>query len=203
MRPVIAVALVLSASLTACDAEDPASPIPPPTTQEIAAARDAWSDVYSVLTHPRCMNCHPSGDAPLQTDDSTVHKWGVNRDAIADGLQCNACHQAENAEAYGLAEGPPGAPNWHFPPADTPMIFQGRDPAALCAQFHDEQATGGRDLDALLEHVNNESLVLWAWNPGGDRTTPPLTHDAFLEAFAIWVRGGGACPEDPAMAAQP
>lgn len=187
MRPAI---IALAALLTACAAEDPQAPIPPPTTQEINAAREAWGDVYAVLTHPRCMNCHPDGDAPLQNDASTVHTFGVNRDAIADGLQCTACHQATNTPG-----GPPGAPNWHFPSADTPMIFQGRDAATLCAQFHDPEATGGRDLDGLLEHVNNESLVLWAWDPGNDRSTPPLSHDEFLDAFATWVQGGGACPD--------
>jgi hypothetical protein len=29
----------------------------------------AFMDVYKVLTSPRCMNCHPAGDVPLQGDD--------------------------------------------------------------------------------------------------------------------------------------
>ena len=33
----------------------------------------AFMDVYKVLMSPRCMNCHPSGDVPLQGDDSQLH----------------------------------------------------------------------------------------------------------------------------------
>ena len=29
--------------------------------------------------HPRCMNCHPSGDVPLQGDDSHLHVQNVKR----------------------------------------------------------------------------------------------------------------------------
>lgn len=201
MRPhpiALAVAVVLPL-LMACDPASSGSPVPPPTQAELTAARTAWQDVYTVLTHPRCANCHPDGDAPLQTDEGTPHKWGVDRAAIAEGLECVACHKPVNSEDLGIADGPPGAPNWHFPPADTPMVFRGRDSATLCHQLHDRGATGGRDLDDLLVHVANEALVLWAWNPGGDRTPPPVSHDDFLDAFAIWVQGGGACPDDEAV----
>jgi len=34
----------------------------------------AFAQVYTVLTSARCMNCHPSGDIPLQGDDSHLHK---------------------------------------------------------------------------------------------------------------------------------
>lgn len=193
MKP-LTLAAALAVALCACETEEPDSPVQP-SARSIVAARAAWDDVYSVLTHPRCMNCHPAGDAPLQTDEGTPHKWGVDRAAIAAGLECTQCHKDGNSDGPPDFS-PPGAPNWHFPSAETPMVFEGRSPAALCAQLHDREATGGRDLDGLLEHVNNESLVLWAWDPGGDRTTPPLSHDAFLEAFAVWVQGGGACPEE-------
>src|SRR6476660_2616760 len=33
----------------------------------------AFMKVYKVLMSPRCMNCHPAGDAPLQGDDNHVH----------------------------------------------------------------------------------------------------------------------------------
>ena len=191
MHPHIALALFVASAALACDPRATGSPVPPPTHEEIAAARVAWDDVYDVLTHPRCMNCHPDGDAPLQTDASTPHRWGIDRDAIERGLECSSCHQAGNTPG-----GPPGAPTWHFPSAETPMIFQGRDSPTLCAQLNDPRATGGRDLDALLTHVATEPLVQWAWDPGDDRTTPPMTRDAFLDAFAIWVQGDGACPDE-------
>ena len=35
----------------------------------------AFMQVYKVLMSPRCMNCHPNGDVPLQGDDnlSLIH----------------------------------------------------------------------------------------------------------------------------------
>jgi len=43
------------------------------------ASRAAFMQVYRVLTSPRCQNCHPAGDAPLQGDDSHVHTQNVKR----------------------------------------------------------------------------------------------------------------------------
>src|SRR5436190_7848801 len=44
-----------------------------------AASRTAFLEVYKVLMHPRCMNCHPSGNRPLQRDDGHVHTMNVKR----------------------------------------------------------------------------------------------------------------------------
>ena len=46
----------------------------------------AFMKVYKVLMSPRCMNCHPAGDAPLQGDDSHVHTMNVQRGK--DGKGC-------------------------------------------------------------------------------------------------------------------
>jgi len=51
----------------------------------------------------------------------------------------------------------------------------------------------------LVEHVESEHLVLWAWDPGtrwnGDvRKTPPLSHEEFVNAFKDWVNSGAPCP---------
>ena len=43
------------------------------------ASRAAFLQLYRVLTSPRCQNCHPAGDAPLQGDDSHVHLQNVKR----------------------------------------------------------------------------------------------------------------------------
>ena len=47
-------------------------------------------------------------------------------------------------------------------------------------------------------YVSDDPLVQWGWNPGGDRTTPPLSHPDFVKAFTTWVEGGGACPGEKA-----
>ena len=184
--PVIAacvVAVVLSALATA-DA-------PKPTA---AAGKQAFLDVARVLQSPRCMNCHPAGNAPLQTDRSTPHKMNISRASIAAGLPCSTCHQTRNSEAIGVAGGPPGAPHWNLPAADMPLVFQGLTPTQLCEQLKDPARNGGRTLAQLAEHVAHDPLVLWGWNPGGKRTRPPLSHEAFVAAFETWVASAGACP---------
>jgi hypothetical protein len=54
-------------------------------------------------------------------------------------------------------------------------------------------------LNQLLDHVRTEPLVLWAWHPGtrpnGEgRTTPPLSHEAFVNTFEKWIDTGAPCP---------
>ena len=39
----------------------------------------AWEQVYSVLTHPRCINCHTATNYPQQGDDRHRHFANVVR----------------------------------------------------------------------------------------------------------------------------
>ena len=45
----------------------------------------------------------------------------------------------------------------------------------------------------LIEDMKSYPLVLWAWTPGADRTTPPLSHEKFVEALEAWVSAGMPC----------
>ena len=164
------------------------------TPEQTAEGLHAFQDVYTVLQHPRCLNCHPSGDAPLQTDDSTPHAMNITRSSTEAGLQCAACHQTTNSEAYGVAAGPPGAPNWHLPEAEMPLIFEDRTVSELCVQLKDPAQNGHKTLDQLYLHVAHDPLVLWGWEPGGNRTTPPLEHDKFARQFKQWIDSGAPCP---------
>jgi len=47
----------------------------------------------------------------------------------------------------------------------------------------------------LIHHVSADSLVLWGWNPGEGRSTPPLTHDEFVSKVRDWLENGGSCPK--------
>ena len=63
----------------------------------------------------------------------------------------------------------------------------------------DRLRNGNRDLAQLLEHVETEHLVLWAWDPGARwngeaRKTPPLSHEEFVNSFKAWVGAGAPCP---------
>ena len=62
------------------------------------AARSAaiFTELGKVLTHPRCLNCHPAGDRPRQGDMSRLHQPPVERGADGLGLpalRCPICHQ--------------------------------------------------------------------------------------------------------------
>src|SRR5262245_6766572 len=94
-----------------------------------AAAREGsagaeFLQAYKVFMHPRCVNCHPAGDAPLQGDDSRRHGQNVKRGLDGRGkyaLKCANCHQATNLPGENM---PPGNPNWHLPPPEMPLIFE-------------------------------------------------------------------------------
>ena len=136
------------------------TPPPPPVVVKPVISRDkganAFLDVYRVLLHPRCMNCHPNGDVPLQTDASIPHTMNIVRDSANVGLPCSTCHRETMPTEANL---PPGLPTWHMPPKEVPMVFEGKTPAQLCTQLKTPKETAGRDLDALVEHVEKDALV--------------------------------------------
>jgi hypothetical protein len=159
----------------------------------------SFETVRIVLQSPRCVNCHPVGDAPLQGDDSHVHLQNIQRGSEGrgiPGLNCAACHgKANPPESYG-PNAPPGvSTDWHLPPADMKMVFEGLGGRALCEQLKDPQRNGGRDLASLLEHVAHDPLVLWGWSPGHGRNPVPIAHAEFVAAFKTWADHGGPCPE--------
>jgi hypothetical protein len=150
-----------------------------------------FNDVARVLQSPRCMNCHPAGDAPLQSDQSRPHKQNIKRVFSSLGGTCKTCHQDANLPG---AHMPPGAPGWRMPPAETPMVFQGKSPAQLCVDLKDPNKNGHRSLNDLIHHVSADPLVLWGFNPGVGRTAPPLSHAAFVTRVTDWVALGAPCP---------
>jgi hypothetical protein len=158
------------------------------------AGKRAFVEVARVLQSPRCMNCHPAGDAPLQTDQSRPHAMNVTRTSTESGLACATCHRDRNSEALGIPGGPPGAPHWGLPDKEMPLVFQGLSVSALCQQMKNPATNGHRDMNQLLEHVEHDPLVLWGWSPGGKRTVPPLDHATFVNAFKTWAASGAACP---------
>ncbi len=159
------------------------------------ASRAAFLQVYRVLISPRCQNCHPSGDAPLQGDDSHVHIQNVKQGPGGHGvygMRCDTCHQSANLPG---AHMPPGNPKWSMPPPQQKMVFVGRSPAELCNQIKDPKQNGGRSLDALFHHIADDDLVGWGWNPGDGRTLPPLTRPETVAQLKIWIDGGAVCPQ--------
>ncbi|WP_426671275.1 hypothetical protein ACPPVU_08570 [Mucilaginibacter sp. McL0603] len=154
----------------------------------------AFKLVYKVLMSPRCMNCHPSGDVPLQGDDSHLHTMNVKRGVDGHGvysMRCSNCHQPENDPGLHL---PPGNPKWALPPANMRMVFQGRTPRQLALQLLDPKQNGGRTKAQLIDHMANDSLVGWGWHPGVGRTLPPMSRNAFVAQVRLWIDKGAYAP---------
>ncbi|MFC0518201.1 hypothetical protein ACFFGT_28560 [Mucilaginibacter angelicae] len=154
----------------------------------------AFMSVYTVLKSARCMNCHPSGDAPLQGDDSHIHTMNVKRGVDGKGLysvRCSNCHQAQNTAGLHM---PPGNPKWGLPPANMRMVFQGRTPRQLALQLLDPKQNGGRTKAQLIDHMAHDDLVGWAWHPGDGRTLPPMSRPAFAAQVRLWIAKGAYAP---------
>lgn len=154
----------------------------------------AFKDVYAVLMSPRCMNCHPAGDVPLQGDDSHLHTMLPRRGLDGKGvyaMKCNNCHQPTNVEGFNK---PPGNPDWHLPPANMKMVFEGKTPTQLASQLINRKTNGNKSLQQLIEHAD-DGLVLAGWNPGEGRTLPPLSHAEFKKAWITWIENGAIVPK--------
>lgn len=168
----------------------PSAPVPNGTPASVAA----WGVVYGALQHPRCLNCHPAGEAPLQGDDSHAHAQNVQRGRDGQGLyamRCDACHQEQNTPG---AHMPPGAPKWHLPRADMALVFEGRSSGDLCRQLKDAKRNGGKTLEELFAHVDHDPLVMWGWSPGDGRAPVSTSHADLVRAMRTWIDGGCGCP---------
>lgn len=155
-------------------------------------SRAAWDKIVTVLQHPRCMNCHQQ-NAPLQGDAGKVHVPAVTRgpaDMGAGAMTCAGCHKPTGNNAM---TGVPGAPHWKLAPAS--MVWAGLTSPQLCAMLKDKTKNGNRDGAKLIEHMEVEPLVLWGWDPGKKRTTPPIAHKDFIALMHTWVDGGMQCPK--------
>jgi hypothetical protein len=159
------------------------------------ASVNAFMDVYKVLMSPRCMNCHPSGDIPLQGDDSHIHTMLPQRGKDGKGvyaMKCSNCHQPTNLEGLHT---PPGHPDWHLPPAGMKMVFQGKSPGQLAKQLVNPKTNGNKTMKQLIEHAD-DGLVKVGWDMGEGRTTPPLSHEEFKKAWITWIETGAYAPKE-------
>lgn len=172
-----------------------AAATPAVVQRDDARAQAAFLSIVPVLKHPRCLNCHATGDFPRQGDDSHPHLQNVKRGPQGQGvtaLKCSTCHQTENLAGPNM---PPGAPNWHLPPPNMPMIWEGKTPAQICQQLKDPKQNNGKTVAQIVEHVTSDKLVLWGWDPGEGRTPPAMSQAEFAAKFQEWERFGAACPK--------
>jgi hypothetical protein len=195
--PILAALALLTAGFTAY--AQPAGPLDTLATPESfaqisdTAARSAalFTELGKVLTHPRCVNCHPAGDRPRQGEQGRLHQPPVERGSDGHGLsamRCSICHQAANFDPARV----PGHPEWHLAPRE--MAWEGKTLAEICAQIKDPARNGGRSLDELVHHIGSDTLVGWAWAPGFGRRPAPGTQKQAGALAEAWVKTGAACP---------
>ena len=159
-----------------------------------SAARSAalFAELGKVLTHQRCVNCHPAGDRPHQGEQGRLHQPPVERGADGHGLpamHCAICHQQGNFDPGRV----PGHPQWQLAPRE--MAWEGKTLAEICGQIKDRERNGGRSLQDLVHHIGSDTLVGWAWAPGFGRRPAPGTQQQAGALVEAWVETGAACPK--------
>jgi hypothetical protein len=150
-----------------------------------------FAEIGKVLTHPRCVNCHPAGDRPRQGEDGRLHQPPVERGADGHGLaamRCSICHQQANFDPGRV----PGDPDWHLAPRE--MAWESKTLGEICAQIKDPERNGGRSLEELAHHIGTDHLVGWAWAPGFGRRPAPGTQKEAGALVEAWAKTGAVCP---------
>jgi hypothetical protein len=164
---------------------------------QAARSRAMFTEIGKLLTHPRCLNCHPAGPHPLQGADHSEHEppaWREDQASGSVGTTCATCHSDAN---FAVAEATtyksiPGHPRWGLAPLS--MAWQGKTVSDICQQLKDKNRNGGRDLALLQEHVAKDDLVAWGWNPGPGREPAPGTQEEAGKLVQAWIDTGAECP---------
>ena len=161
-------------------------------------SRALFNEVAKVITSPRCMNCHPAGDSPLQANDQHVHMppilRGENGLGVA-GVACSACHTEKNFTLVGTGatyKSIPGHPRWQLAPRE--MAWEGKTISQICEQMKDPKRNGERTLALLHEHLANDDLVAWGWNVGEGREPAPGDQKQLGALAQAWIDSGAVCP---------
>jgi hypothetical protein len=222
-RRMIAVATIL---LAACSTSDPGEVVDPPvevvalapaTLEQLGQAVEGqlrpvsaftviadrsqrsaalFNEMGEVLTHPRCVNCHPRTDTPLQGDERVAHAPPVVRGPDghgAPGMQCSTCHGFRD-EAFETSPGEsvPANPKWALAPIE--MAWEGKSVGEICRQLRDRARNGGMNLAELHHHNAEDELVGYGWNPGPGREKAPGTQKEFGDLTQAWIDTGAVCP---------
>lgn len=201
-----AVTIWLIAAPAAALAGGVTSIVAPPEAGSVSPADGltAWDQVYAVLSHPRCANCHTGPDnlpAWSGPEFPVPGPHGMSIDAGdsrigAETLLCSACHVTSSH--FGSARhAPPFAMiDWQLAPVE--MEWFGKTSAEVCAQLKDPERNGGRDWVGIAEHLRDDAahggFVAWGFDPGGNRQPAPGNVQTHIDDVLKWGAAGQPCP---------
>jgi len=159
-------------------------------------ANTSFDTMMRVLTHQRCVNCHPNDNVPKQGDDGHPHYFDIKRGMNIENsaaTNCTTCHQSENNSYSGV----PGAPEWALAPAS--MYWEGLNRIEIAESMMDPERNGGRSPEETMHHLTEHELVLWAWEPGIGangipREVPPVPKEEYIAAVKKWFEEGHIIP---------
>lgn len=155
-----------------------------------------FEEASRVITHPRCINCHPATRSPTQGEEMHPHvPLMVAKDSSFGpaGLACSTCHGPENRPIVGSSlKSIPGNAHWQLAPAS--MAWQGLTLGEICRQVKDPSRNGNRSHPDLIKHMGTDHLVGWAWHPGDGRQPPPGSQETFAALITAWLQTGAECP---------
>jgi hypothetical protein len=152
-------------------------------------------ELGAVITHPRCTNCHPRTDSPLQGDQRVLHSPPVTRGPDGHGvagMQCSTCHGPRHVPFDAGPGSIPGNAKWALAPAE--MAWEGKSIGEICEQLRDRTRNGGMTLAEIQHHNAEDILVAYGWDPGPGRQPAPGTQREFGELTQAWIDSGAICP---------
>ena len=158
-----------------------------------ALGRAIFTELGKVLTHPRCVNCHPAGDRPRQGDARPAAPAAGRARAGRASAASRCAARSATRRRTSTPAACPAIPNG----ISRRARWRGRARrfAEICEQIKDPARNGNRKPEDLIHHIGDDTLVGWAWAPGYGRQPAPGTQKIAGALVEAWVKTGAACPK--------
>jgi hypothetical protein len=114
----------------------------------------------------------------------------------AETLPCRTCHVTtlNGPEKTAPHAAPQVTTAWRLAPTEADWF--GRSSAFICAQLRDPDRNGGRTVAELIDHLEHDVILHWAWSPGGGREPAPYDLQSHIADLRAWGEAGQPCPKD-------
>ena len=88
-----------------------------------------------------------------------------------------------------------GVHHAHTPTNGHELRVRGFDKLHRLRKRQSIRSFSGKTLAELVDHMANDDLVGWGWNPGEGREPVPGTQEQFGELYKAWAATGAHCPD--------